>query len=509
LSVNDKLTTYIISLFKGARKATSPLNKSYNPEKALDNLQKYFDSYKSGAYTGNLSKEDYIVQRNPYNSTNLIQFEENARAEPMTRSALRKQANYTFAKGIKTVLDTMYDDFETTEKKAEAVQSIMSKQEYIKAKQVVDKVSKRCNTRFWFKAGSINAKTFGRSALLKEYVGSKDGHPTSLCLLYSKLLGDVYNYKNEPSKIAYIEYNTNQEDKYNNKIYYQPEDLVYFTNFDIGLSPNTIGYGYSEIEPIKDIGETNRVINEEDNKEFARQGWAGNVLLKIPNMKNATEVENLLSNWEPGRAIAITSDITAEPLERPNNLADVTELNIQNDRRILRSTEVPTPTFFEDVTNRATVQFILHAYKETHVEQERIWLKDIIEPQWIYPIWAKELNKTPEEMAELDAKLTLEFIEYNFDTFEQKVNVWLPIVQAGYITIERFLEEIGYPQLAEEYKKNQKEIQKQRIENAESLGFGNPAFNKFGKGPKDDATENFGSSSKKTGGLSDSGGSDL
>ena len=489
MTVNDKLSTYIVSLFKGARKASSPLNTAYNPEKAISDLKKHLDSlYKSGAYAGtkSLSSEDYIVQKDPYTSTAKIQFEENARAEPMTRSALRKQANYTWAKGIKTVLDTMDDDFETTQLKSEAVSKIMTKQEYLNAKKVVDKVNKRCNVRFWFKAASINAKTYGRSALLKEYVDSPDDHPSSVCLLYSKLLGNVYNDKNNPSKMAYIEYNTNEDNKYNNKIYYEPEDLVYFTNFDIGLSPNSLGYGYSELEPIKDIGETNRVINEEDNKEFARSLWAGNLLFKLPNMKNATEVENLLSNFDPGKPVAITSDITTEQLERPNDLQAVTELNIQNDRRILRSTEVPTPTFFEDITNRATVQFILHAYKETHVEQERIWLKDIIEPQWIYPIWAKELGYEPEQMEELDAKLTLEFVEYNFDTFSQKIEAWLPLVQAGYISIERFLEEIGYPQLAEEYKKNKKELQQQRIEAAESLGFGNPLFNKAKTSIKDD-----------------------
>jgi hypothetical protein len=487
LTVNDKLSTYIVSLFKGARKASSPLNKEYNPKQAISDLQKHLDSlYKSGAYSGRLSSEDYIVQKDPYTSAAKIQFEENARAEPMTRAALQKKMDYLFGKGIRTVLDTMYDDFDTTEAKSEAISAIMSKKEYLDAKKVVDKVNKRCNTRHWFKAAGLNAKVYGRSALLKEYVDSKDGHPTSVCLLYSRLLGNIYCDKNNPSKISYIEYNTNENSTYNNKIYYEPEDLVYFDNWNVGLSPNTLGYGYSEIETIKDIGETNRVINEEDNKEFARSLWAGNILFKLPNLKNATEVENLLTNYDPGKAVAITSDITAEQLERPNDLQAVTELNIQNDRRELRAVQMPQPLFFEDVTNRATVQFILQAYKETSVEQERIWIKDIIEPQWIYPIWAKELGYEEEQMAELDAKLTVEFEEYNFDTFSQKIEAWLPLVQAGYISIERFLEKIGYPELAEEYKKNAKEIQKQRIEAAESLGFGNPLFNKAKTTVKDD-----------------------
>ena len=504
-------------MFKGARKPKS-LSSQYDPNQALQNLKAYFDSiknsdiYKSGAYVGSksLSAEDYIVQMDPYSSAAKIQFEENARAEPMTRSALRKNMNYLFAKGVKTVLDTMYDDFDTTEKKSEAIQSIVSKQEYINAKKVVDKVNKRCNVRHYFKLAAFNAKVYGRSALLKEYIDSPDGHPTSVYPLNSKLMGNIYCDKRNPGKIAYLEYNTNQNSNYNNKIYYEPADIVYFTNFDYGISPNTLYYGLSEIEPIKDIGETNRVINEEDNKEFARGLWADHLIFKLPNLHNSTEVQNLLDNWEPGKTTAITSDISVEKVDRPQGLKDMTDLNIQNDRRILRATETPTPTFFEDVTNRATVQFVLHAHKETFVEQERIWIKDIIEPQWIYPIWAKELGYDEAEMAELDAKLTLEFIEYNFDTFEQKVNVWLPIVQAGYITIERFLEEIGYPQLAEEFKRNQREIQKQRIENAESMGFGNPAFSRFGqRSVKKDETANFQNRSKGGDEGDSDGGTDL
>ena len=119
--MSEELKHFIVSLFKGARKPKS-LSSQYEPNQALQNLKAYFDSiknsdaYKSGAYVGSksLSAEDYVVQMDPYSSAAKIQFEENARAEPMTRSALRKNMNYLFAKGIKTVLDTMYDDFDTT-----------------------------------------------------------------------------------------------------------------------------------------------------------------------------------------------------------------------------------------------------------------------------------------------------------------------------------------------------------------------------------------------------------
>jgi len=517
LTVNDKLVSLIRSIpfGKSSRKPNSPLNKeTYNPKQALANLQLALNGgselitpikeakYKQDGTTFN--SQDYIVQKDPYTSTNKIQFEENTRAEPMTKAALMKMMDFMFAKGMRSVLDTVEDDFATTDEKKKAVESVMSNQEFLNAKKVVDKINRRVNFRYNARIAVFNAKAFGRSALLKDYVDSPDDYPQCLYPLNSKLMGNVFLDKRN-NQIAYLEYNSNDTSDYNNKIYYEPDDLIYFTNFDYNISPNTLGYGLSEIESIKDIGETNRVINEEDNKEFARLLWAGNILFTLPNLHNSTEVENLLTNYDPGKPVAITSDIGATPLETPQHLAEVTDLNIQNDRRILRGTSIPQPLFFEDVTNRATVQFILHAWKESFVEQQRIWFKDIVEKQWILPIWMNELGITDmEEMEALDAKLTIEFIEYNFDTFEQKVASLLPIVQAGYISVERFLEELGYPQWAEEYKQIKVELQQQKLDYMQQQF---QMQNKFGIGIKPGFQKGFStgkSSSDLGGGTTDS-----
>ena len=68
-----------------------------------------------------------------------------------------------------------------------------------------------------------------------------------------------------------------------------------------------------------------------------------------------------------------------------------------------------------------------------------MWLKDIVQAQWIVPLWAKALNMEEDEVYDLDAKLTAEFIDYNFDTFSENVDAWLPLVQSGYISVQDFL----------------------------------------------------------------------
>src|ERR1043165_8075913 len=468
--LNDK-SNLIRYLNRRKQGATSPLNnEKYDPEYALDNLQLHFrGQLKSGAVDTLQSKDDYYVQKDPYTTSNKIQFEEAFRADGIVRRALLRKADFVFSKGIKTVLDTMDDDFKDYEEKQSALSNIMTAKvgatTYKDAKAIIDKVNRRINFRYYLRAAYLNCKTYGRSALLKETVNPPetwpDYAPNYLYIMNPKLLGNIYCDK-KSHQIAYIEYNTNSSDSYNNKIFYEPRDLIYFTNIDYHISANTLGYGLSEIEPVKDISETNRVIDEEDFKEIAFSMWAGIVIFSVPDIHNAGEITNLLSDWKPGAPMAISSEITATPLEIAHELNDLVEARTQFDKRILRNLGVPSFALgFETDANRATAQFVLHAWKESFVDQERIWIKDIVQQQWINPLWANALNMTEDEIQDLDAKLTLEFIEYNFDTFSENVGAWYPLVQAGYISVQDFLDKIGQPELAEKYKELKKSLVQQ------------------------------------------------
>ncbi len=503
--------------------STSPLNtEEYNPTTALNNLQSFFQGQvKSGAVDSiEKDKDQYYVNKDPYTTANKIQFEEAFRADGIVRRALLRKADFVFAKGIKTVLDTMDDDFQDYTEKQNALNKIMGKpatpkeikqsvigegiskevgkNSYKEAKSIIDKINRKINFRHYLRGGYLNCKVYGRSGLLKDYNGKKtakdpDWMPTSLYIMNPKLMGGVYCDK-KTHKIAYVEYNTNENNSYNNKTFYEPEDLIYFTNIDYHISPNTLGYGLSEIEAVKDISETNRIIDEEDFKEIAFSLWAAIVIFSVPDMHNEVEIANLLDAWHPGAPMAISSDITATPLQIAHELNDLIELRTQQDKRILRNMGVPSFALgFETDANRATAQFVLHAWKESFVDQERMWIKDIVQAQWIVPMWAKALGMEEEEVYDLDAKLTAEFIDYNFDTFSENVDAWLPLVQNGYVSVQDFLDKIGQPELAEKYKELKKSLSSEGFMpkmGMQPLG-GAPGFGKK-LGVPNDKTENLG-----------------
>lgn len=467
--------------------SSSPLNKQiWDPTEGMANLRKFLRSpvhqaalSVSYATTAPMTsaqnavsqipaqdERNYYMQKDPYTSANKIQFEEAFRADGIVRRALLRKADFIFAKGVKTALDVMNDDFTTYEERQNALSKLVSNQEYRQAKAQVDKVNRRVNFRHYARAAYMNCKIYGRSGLVKEYAESEDGYPSKLYILNPKLMGNIYCDK-KTHEIAYVEYNSTDSEQYNTKTFYTPSDLIYLTNVDIHVSPNTLGYGLSEIEAVKDISETNRSIDERAFKEIAFSQWAGTPIFQVPNMTEETDISAIADAYEPGRAMAINSEISITSLETPNDLNGLIELRTQADKRILRNLGIPSFALgFETDANRATAQFVLHAWKESFVEQERTWLKDIIQAQWINPLWAQALNIPVEDVYELDVKLTAEFIDYNFDTFSENVDAWLPMVQNGYISVQDFLDKIGQPDLAEKYKelekKQQAEQQKQQ-----------------------------------------------
>jgi hypothetical protein len=405
--------------------------------------------------------DDYIVQKDPYTSKAKIQFEEGLRADGILSRSFERKADFVFGKGIRTVLDTENDNFVDFKARQAAVESIMSNKEYMKAKDIIDTLNKKVNFRFRTRGAYILCKAFGRSALLKDLIDKDEnsptnGLPTSLYPLNSRSLGNIY-INRKTKYIEFIEYQTENSGTKENKVFYKPEELIYFANRDYNISPNTLGFGYSDIEPIKDISETNRIYDEEDLKEIAKALWSAYLILRFPDGSNSSEVQNFLNNFDPAKPLATTMEVVPQIIQVAHEMQNIIEGRNQNDRRILRAAGIPSYILgFEDITNRSVAQFVTNAYKETLIEQEQIFVKDIIERDWLLPLWSKLTNIEEEEMLKLKPKITLEFEEYIFDTFEQRVAAYLPLYQEGIITNVELLKRIGEDELAAKTKEMKK-----------------------------------------------------
>lgn len=473
-------------------KPKSPLNEEYHPKNALKDIKTYFNTQvKSGAIDDIPYLDNLVVQKDPHTNTAKIQFEEALRADGIVIRSLERKTDYVMARGTTCAIMPTYDDYDDEEAKRKEIDRLRKKSKYKEAKKKVYKANQRLNIDFFIRASYINAKGYGRSAILKDG-DYGDGTPQYLTILYPRLLGNVY-IDNNTKQIKYVEYNTDSTKSENKKYFYEPEDLIYFTNRDIGISSNTIGYGYSEIEPIKDVSETSRFYDEAALKENAQAGFAGYPILKFPNLNNKAEIEEILNSLEPARPTAINNDVTIDKFEIDPKTAEIIEARNQNDRRILRADGMPSFTLgFEDVTNRATVSWIMNAWKESFIEQERKWIKRIIERDWLTPLWAKALGRDIEDIYEEEAMITLEFIEYDFDPKTLKIATWLPVWQEGLISNVQFFEKSGETDLALQ----QKEVKFKELPDPNADPFkGNKSRTKMPADSKEDG--GFGQDSSK------------
>jgi len=155
------INKFIRYLQKDKQIATSPLNiespddEKKRTEQAFNNLHNHLvkQAQLKGAAVDSIekNKDNYYVNKDPYSTGNKIQFEEAFRADGIVRRALLRKADFVFAKGIKTVLDTMDDDFQDFQKKQEAISGIITKKEYTDAKSQIDKINRKLNFRHYFR----------------------------------------------------------------------------------------------------------------------------------------------------------------------------------------------------------------------------------------------------------------------------------------------------------------------------------------------------------------------
>ncbi len=176
-------------------------------------------------------------------------------------------------------------------------------------------------------------------------------------LLYNqkfKLLGQVRIDENT-YKIEAVLYNQNNRGVNTPQNYLNAERLIYFVNTDYHISPYTVKYGYSDIEPIAHISECNRIMNEEDFKEINFTMWAGFGLIKVPSARNMQDVQQFLSNFKGGKWSVISQDVQVEIHELKNDLTAMINERRENEQLILRALNVPSAILgFEDIQNFAT-----------------------------------------------------------------------------------------------------------------------------------------------------------
>ena len=316
--------------------------------------------------------------------------------------------------------------------------SPLSEQELRELHRMINEINYHVKFHERIKAALTQAYVYGRSALKMEI--DQHGIPTELKLLNPKKLETVYI---DPStwKLVAVDYADRKEN--------EPllaEEIIYFANQDYHISPDTLYYGYSRVEPIVHVSETNQLLDEIDLKEGARSMWAGSGVIKFPPDTADDLVDEFVTNFYPGTWNATSQSVQIDTYNLKLDYVALTNAREENDRRIIRGLGVPQFLVgFENISNRATSEEVMISWHESELDAERTWLQDVLEPQWFSYL----VNlRFPDLMAAgqfTPIRVKLDFQNISFETMREKSEAIVPLFDRGLMPPEKVMEIMRTP----------------------------------------------------------------
>lgn len=310
----------------------------------------------------------------------------------------------------------------------------ISEQELREMHRLLADISKKVKFHERVKAALTQTYVYGRAALLMET--DQQGLPSELKLLNPKKLETVYVDPNTWKMMA-VDYADRPKE--------EPllaEEMIYFANQDFHISPDTLYYGLSKVEPVVHTSETNQLLDEIDLKEGARSMWAGSGVIKFPPDTADELVEEFVENFYPGTWNATSQNVQLDVYNLRMDYISLVHAREQNDRRIIRGLGVPQFLVgFENISNRATAEEVMISWHESELDAERVWLRDVLEPQYfdyIINLRFPDLHRTH------SCRVVMDFDNISFETLREKSEAIIPLFDRGLATPEKVLETLRW-----------------------------------------------------------------
>lgn len=391
-----------------------------------------------------LKVTDPITDRieSPYTQLELWRMHDTYRRDGTARRAINLLADFALGERTMNILDVT-QEYPTQAEHDAAQKALRANTEAQGIKTQLDTINRIVNFDHWCTAAFIQCKVFGRAVLVIQD-DSDTGLPISLKLLSSMRLGRIFvnqvTWKIEGCE--YMDYQGIQS--------IIPADrMIYFTNCDFGISPNTLGMGLSDFEVIMDISETNRTIREMDIKELNRSLWAPFLIFKV-NTKKRSVMQAVKDQLKVGVPFVhnLDGDLTVHKVEQtPLGLIEEGD---RNDHTIGRHIGVLTFMLgFEDFPNRSTANSTLDAWTKSVLSKLRTWLRDIIEPQWIDRNIAKIKNIDPQDVPMLTYKIKMDFETFTVQDLHNDAAAVDLLVKDGVIDTEKGRDVMGMSDINE------------------------------------------------------------
>ncbi|MDR4491370.1 MAG: hypothetical protein R2685_10795 [Candidatus Nitrosocosmicus sp.] len=208
--------------------------------------------------------------------------------------------------------------------------------------------------------------------------------------------------------------------------------MIVFLNTNNQITPNSYGYGSSDLLPLLSISSNTRRINEKILPNINETQYLGVGIIKIKSNSNV-DMQKLKERInQAGGRFATNADIEYIEITNKFDMAGTLEQRQLNIRNMLMKFQIPSPLFnFEEIANKATIDTVV-TYLIKVITKERKYIENTLYRQWYQPLMALYFPK--KKYLNLRLKVKLNFPPIDFTSLEQKVGAWLKTYQADITT---------------------------------------------------------------------------
>lgn len=434
----------------------------------------------------------------PYRKRDIDRFEDTFRSDGTVRNGVTKKWNFILGAHTSVSLD-VDREFQNDDERANALQQVTTYEPYKIAMDKANEVLRRTGFRKILHAAGIQASIYGRACIEKVRNPADNNRIVGLNILNSKLLGDV---EVDPDSWQFLGVHYRDLPKHDDLL--EADNIIYITRNDYHVSAGSMYYGLSDLEPIVDGSETKRIIKQEDLKEIARALWSGYgwMLFKDPNITHE-QMQSIVNTMKAGAWTATDQTVELQVQEIAQNAPMLLEIINEMNLETARDLAIPSPLVgYENKQNYSNLVQTLISWKESDLDAERRWLRDLIEAQLLDEIFKNELDiqgiQLPTGMGEdlaiqrlqqipndqplnplqpnglmttitqviPPAKLTLDITDPNFTPFKEKMETTLQLYGQDLISARKVLEVADMEDQIEEteMRLREKEIQAQQFQ---------------------------------------------
>ncbi|MDR4491768.1 MAG: hypothetical protein R2685_12830 [Candidatus Nitrosocosmicus sp.] len=361
----------------------------------IDETFTYLDNPKFlRQFKTNKDNRRIIIAENNYDVITLWRIHNAYRTDGAVSRPLDTMVEAVVGRKRTSLILDINDYYDNEDDELEALDEIKNNELYRKYVRDISKINKHLNMNKFEKMILSSVLLYGRAAILIEYDKDppkfKDALPIALKSLASLRIGRTYYYEDK-WLLAGIEYLDFKE-----RSIIEPYRLIYYVNKYYHLSPRTLYNGYSILEPVLDIAETNTLNRQTNIKEINKRLWAVFVIIKYFGKKKK-DVDNFIKNYKAGMPIIGNRDFEAQVVEVAHDLEKLIAQGLDADKKIARDLKIPIMlTGHVNEQAMATAGTVIHSWINFVLESARTDFRNVFEKQWIERILLALINKNKE-----------------------------------------------------------------------------------------------------------------